>query len=96
MRIIKRLNLKYKEGVVGYRITLNNDEKEYDISKKELEDLSRDWGISVVDGASYTVDLYSKNGRLYASDGSDAESITYIDIVDMIKDYDDIDIMGVD
>lgn len=94
--IVKRLNLRYKESIIGYRVTVGDSSKEYDISKKELDDLSRDWGISVIDGASYTVDLYSSNGKLYASDGSDAETITYLDVVDMLKGYDDIDIMGID
>lgn len=94
--IIKRLNLKYNGAIIGYRITVGVDSKEYDISKKELDDLVMDWDIKVIDGASYTVDLYSNKGKLYASDGTDAETITYVDIVDMVRGYNDIDIMGID
>lgn len=96
LSVVKRLNLKYNNEIIGYRVTIGNTVKEYDISKTELLDLMRDWGIKVIDGSSVSVELYDLNGILYCKDGSDAETITYLQIVDRLKYYSDIDIMGVD
>lgn len=96
LRIVKRLNLSYNGNIVMYRITLNNDTREYDISKEELNDFTRDWGVKVIDGASHTVDLSDLGGNLHSSDGTKGYTITYLDLVDILRGYDDINIMGVD
>ncbi len=71
-------------GIAGYRIKINQEEKEYDIDYTELVEVITDWGINVVESDVKSLDMVLMGNKWYAKDGSDAYSITYEKLVEMI------------